>query len=368
MDKFSSPTTDTTDVTSEPIRLTRFASSGGCAAKVGPGDLLQLVMPEGSMRIGSAMDQAVLVGTETGDDAGVYLIRDASSDGTALVQTVDFITPLVDEPELYGQIAAANALSDVYAMGGRPLSALNICVFPKELPPVAARAIFAGALRAIQDAGAVLLGGHTVRGPELLFGLSVTGVVHPARIWRNVGARPGDQLILTKPLGAGLLTSALRKGLVSLDDIAPSLAQLATLNRRTAEILSVHPVSAATDVTGFGLVGHSLGMTRSGSVSLHLDCDRVPAYDEALRIAEAGVTCGGATNNRAAFLPHVSVRPTLSAARIELIFDPQTSGGLLVALPAQHAPTALAQLHDAGIAAAIIGEASERDQYPLYAD
>lgn len=368
MDKFSGPITDTADGSSEPVRLTRFASSGGCAAKVGPGDLLQLVMPEGSARLGTATEQAVLVGTETGDDAGVYLVRDASSDGTGLVQTIDFITPLVDDPELFGQIAAANALSDVYAMGGRPVSALNVCVFPKELPPVAARAIFAGALRKVQEAGAALLGGHTVRGPELLFGLSVTGVVHPARIWRNVGARPGDKLILTKPLGAGLLTTALRKGLLTLDDARTAIAQLATLNRKTAEILSAHPISAATDVTGFGLVGHSLGMTRSGSVSLHIDCDGLPAYDHALRLAEAGVTCGGAANNRAAFLPQIALRSTLSAARVELIFDPQTSGGLLVALPAQHAPTAIARLMDAGITAAIVGEASTRDRYPLYAD
>lgn len=335
---------------------------------MGPGDLQKLVMPEGSARLGSAAEQAVLVGTETGDDAGVYLVRDESAEGTGLVQTVDIITPLVDDPELFGQIAAANALSDVYAMGGRPVSALNVCVFPKELPTVAARAILAGAQRKLHEAGAALLGGHTVRGPELLFGLSVTGVVHPSRIWRNVGAKPGDRLILTKPLGAGLIATALRNSLVTIEDVASSIAQLATLNRRASELLSAYPVSAATDVTGFGLVGHSLGMTRCGTVSLRIDCSSLPSYDRALGFAEAGITCGGAKNNRAAFLNDIALHPSLSAAQIELIFDPQTSGGLLVALPASSAASAIFTLTDAGIAAAQIGEVTARDRYPLYAD
>lgn len=307
----------------------------------------------------------MLVGTETGDDAGVILVRDAGERGIGLVQTVDFITPLCDDPFVYGQIAAANSLSDVFAMGGRPISALNICVFPKELAPTAAQGILAGASQKIAEAGAALLGGHTVRGPELLFGLSVTGLVDPGRIWRNVGARPGDRLLLTKPLGAGLLATAYRRGLVLPEELAPWLAGLSMLNRRATEVLLRYPVSAATDVTGFGLCGHALGMTGRGDVSFHLRCQALPTYAGALRLAELGVTCGGAQNNQAAFLSQVQIDAAVLAAQRELVFDPQTSGGLLVALPADCADSALAALADDGVFAACIGEVSPRSSHPL---
>lgn len=298
----------------------------------------------------------MLVGTETGDDAGVYLVHSPSAFGIGLVQTVDFITPLVDDPVLFGQIAAANSLSDVYAMGGRPISALNVCVFPKELPPEAAQGILAGARQKIEEAGAALLGGHTVRGPELLFGLSVSGLVPPDRIWRNVGARPGDVLILTKPLGAGLLATGYRRGLVAAEDEGPWLLGLCQLSRRAAEVLSRFPVSAATDVTGFGLCGHGLGMTARGDVSLRIDCHRLPVYPGALSLAERGVTCGGARNNQKAFAPRMHIDEAVTAPYRELIFDPQTSGGLLVALPEAVAAEALAALRAEGVGAEPIGE------------
>lgn len=307
----------------------------------------------------------MLVGTETGDDAGVYLVHAPGDAGIGLVQTVDFITPIVDDPVLYGQIAAANSLSDVYAMGGRPISALNVCVFPKELEPEAAQGILAGSSQKLAEAGAALLGGHTVRGPELLFGLSVTGLVDPQRIWRNVGARAGDALIVTKPLGAGLLATGYRRGLLSSDELAPWLSGLCQLNQRAAHLLGRFSVSAATDVTGFGLVGHSLGMTARGDVSLRIESHTLPVYPGALRLADLGVTCGGARNNQRAFSAQVQIDESVTAACRELVFDPQTSGGLLVALPESVVEAALAGLADEGIGAARIGTVLPAGKKPI---
>ena len=311
-----------------------------------------------------ARNKAVLVATETGDDAGVYLVepepRPDGSSGIGIVQTADFITPPFDDPEAYGEIAAANALSDVYAMGGRPISALNLCVFPAALAAVAGRAILHGAQRKLREAGAELLGGHTVRGPELLFGLSVTGVVAPDRIWRNVGARPGDALILTKPLGSGLIVTGSRKGLISDAERRACCSGMAMLNRRAAELLAAAEVHAATDVTGFGLIGHALGMTRLGDVVLAISAASLPAYPGALALAAQGVTCGGAKNNRRAYRDRIEVKGALSAAATELLFDPQTSGGLLCALPAADAAAMLTKLKDAGVPASCIGEVRPR--------
>ncbi|HRI50295.1 MAG TPA: selenide, water dikinase SelD [Pseudomonadota bacterium] len=305
-------------------------------------------------------DPAVLVSTETGDDAGVYLVRPEGSAGVGIVQTADFITPPFDDPEGYGQIAAANALSDVYAMGGRPISALNLCVFPPGLVTASARAILRGASDKLREAGAVLLGGHTVRGPELLFGLAVTGVDAPAHIWRNDGARDGDALLLTKPLGCGLVVTGSRKGLVSDAERLACLSGMTTLNRRAAEVLAQFAVHAATDVTGFGLVGHALGMTGLGDVSLVLRVSELPVYPGALALAAQGVTCGGAKSNRRAYKDRLAVEGSLSAAYEELIFDPQTSGGLLCALPAAAAAAALDALRAAGVAACRVGEVRPR--------
>ena len=350
---------------------------------MGPGDLqelMQVLTPSSDAAAPSSADagggpdagagpsfvrrQAVLVATETGDDAGVYLIepepRPDGSAGIGIVQTADFITPPFDDPEAYGQIAAANALSDVYAMGGRPISALNLCVFPAALAAVAGRAILQGAQRKLREAGAELLGGHTVRGPELLFGLAVTGVVAPDRIWRNVGARPGDALLLTKPLGSGLIVTGSRKGLISEAERRACSIGMATLNRRAAELLATAEVHAATDVTGFGLIGHALGMTRLGDVALAIAAAELPAYPGALALAAQGVTCGGAKNNRRAYRDRIEVHGMLSPASTELLFDPQTSGGLLCALPAAEAEAMLTKLRDAGVAARRIGEVRPR--------
>lgn len=342
---------------------------------MGPGDLHDLLQGLGAAR-DRARDPAVLVGTETGDDAGVFLLPAAAgagagprSDGLALVQTADFITPPFDDPFGYGRIAAANALSDVYAMGGRPVTALNLCAFPRELAPEVAHEILEGAAAALLEAGAALLGGHTVRAPELFFGLSVTGLVAASRIWRNIGACPGDVLLITKPLGAGLIVTGARKGLVSEAERSACAAGMATLNRRAAEILGDPAlglgVRAATDVTGFGLAGHGLGMTQAAggaaAVALRLHLGWLPLYPGARALADRGITCGGAQSNQRAYRERIKSERPLTAAEQELLFDPQTSGGLLCALPAEAAERALAALRGADVPAARIGEVVPRE-------
>jgi selenide, water dikinase len=303
----------------------------------------------------SQSDPNLLVGTETADDAGVYRL----SDETALVLTVDFITPPVDDPYLFGQVAAANALSDVYAMGGRPITALNLVGFPSDqLPLDMLERIIAGALSKIHEAGAVLAGGHSTEDEEPKFGLSVTGLVHPQRIWRNVGARPGDRLLLTKPLGSGVLFNANRKGLVSARALDACLGVLTTLNRRAAEVLADYEVHACTDVTGFGLAGHGLGMAKGSGVTLSLDLEALPVMEESLAMYQRGVTTGVNASNRELTQGHLRFARELPTWREEIVFDPQTSGGLLAALPAEQAQPALEALHAAGVGAAVVvGEA-----------
>lgn len=299
----------------------------------------------------SLRDPKLLVGTETGDDAGVYALDGEAQ--MAVVSTADFITPPFDDPEGYGRIAAANAISDVYAMGGRPICALNLCLFPRELSAEVAKEILAGARAVLAEAGAALVGGHTVRCAELFFGLSVTGLVDPGRVWRNVGAQPGDALLITKPLGCGLIVTGARRGLVPETERLACAAQMAATNRRSAETLRPFGVHAATDVTGFGLIGHALGMARD--VALELELAALPLYAGAHALAAAGVTCAGARANRAAYRDRVRLAGALSTADEELLYDPQTSGGLLVALPAAESAAALHALAEAGVQAARIG-------------
>jgi selenide,water dikinase len=308
----------------------------------------------------------VLVGLETGDDAGVVRIDAAQ----AVVTTADFITPPLDDPERYGRIAAANSLSDVYAMGGTPICAINLCLFPRELAPESAREILAGAHAVLVEVGVPLVGGHTVHAQELFFGLSVTGLVAPQRLWRNVGAQPGDVLLLTKPLGTGLFVTGMRRRLAgtvfSAAEQAACIAGMAATNARAAQVLRRFDVHAATDVTGFGLVGHALGMTRGTAprVRLCIDVARLPLYAGALALGQAGVTCGGAKNNRAAYRAQLAIHGSLDPAHEEILFDPQTSGGLLVALPAEQAEPAAAALREAGGSAHAIGEVEAADAGP----
>jgi selenide,water dikinase len=296
---------------------------------------------------------AVLVGTETSDDAGVYQLNERE----AIVTTADFITPLCDDPFLFGQVAAANALSDVYAMGGRPLAALALCIFPKALTPELARAILAGGQAKVNEAGAHIVGGHTVRGEEMMYGLAVTGVVAPERIVRNVGARPGDALVLTKPLGSGLIINGMRKGAIDEAAARPTLEILARLNRAASEVAQAlgPDVHAMTDVTGFGLVGHALEMTNRGQIALTIECAALPLYPRVRDMVAAGVTTGSTKPNRDNGAARLRAR--LDKFWDELVHDPQTAGGLLIAVDGARAAELVARLHDAGVEqAARIGE------------
>ena len=300
-------------------------------------------------------DHRVLVDYRTSDDAGVYRLED----GSALVQTVDFFTPIVDDPHVYGQIAAANALSDVYAMGARPLTALAIAGFPKDVDRSIIRAIFAGGLETLRRAGAALLGGHTVQDTEIKFGYAVTGTVDPARMWTNAGARAGDALVLTKPLGTGVVATALK-----FDRAPEALTRLAVdsmlmLNAAAAAALQqLRPgaVHACTDITGFGLVGHASEMAAASGVTLAIEAAAVPLLEGVLGIAAQNMP-GGSRTNAEHFAGGVRFEADFPLELVQLLHDPQTSGGLLVAMEEGSAEEAARRLNDAGAGAWRIGTA-----------
>jgi len=294
----------------------------------------------------------VLVGPESSDDAGVYLL-----DGHALIATADFITPVCDDPRRFGRIAAANSLSDVYAMGGHPLFALNLCCFPEsDVPEGVLSGILEGAAEALGEAGAALLGGHSVRDPELKFGLAVIGEADPGRLLTNAGARAGQRLLLTKPLGTGVLVNAFKFDKLDEEGLEPALREMGRLNAEASRLALAHGVTAATDVTGFGLVGHALGMARASGVALRVAFEQLPVYESFHRLAKSGVTTGCTDANEANAKELFADRVGLDGARRELLFDPQTSGGLLLATPPESAPGLLAALLAAGHRAADIGE------------
>lgn len=293
----------------------------------------------------------MLVATETGDDAGVYRL----SERQALVQTVDFFTPIVDDPYDYGRVAAANALSDVYAMGGRPITALCITCFPdKVLGGEVLVRIMQGAEDKVAEAGASILGGHSVSDPELKFGLAVTGLVDPARIVRNAGARPGDLLVLTKPLGTGILSSAVKKGRLGPDEARQLTETMAELNRVAGEEMARHEVHAATDVTGFGILGHARGMVRASNVAFHLGFDQLPLLPRALSLAGEGVVTRGDRTNAVLVEDVADLDPALAKPEVSILMDPQTSGGLLMAVARGDAERLVSALHGRGIAAAAV--------------
>ena len=299
----------------------------------------------------------LIVGTGTSDDAGVFRL-DAE---TALVQTVDFFTPIVDDPFDFGRIAAANALSDVYAMGGRPLTAMNIVCFPvKEMPLEILRDILKGGLEKIQEAGAVLVGGHSVEDRELKYGLSVTGVVRPDEVLTNDGARPGDALLLTKPIGTGVLATAV-KGKVAGDGALETLVRVtSTLNRAAADVMKGFEVHACTDVTGFGLAGHALEMARGARVRIVLRAEDVPVIPEARELAAMGLLPAGSYATRHYCGHLVNAAEGVDTLLMDLLFDPQTSGGLLLAVRRDQAGACVDRMHEQGVAeAAVIGEVAE---------
>lgn len=299
----------------------------------------------------------MLVGYETSDDAGVYRL----TDDLAIITTADYITPPVNDPYIYGQIAAANAISDVYAMGGRPIACLNLVSFPsKKLAPEILHQIVAGALSKITEAGAVLAGGHSVEDDEPKFGLAVTGIVHPDKFWTNRGAQPGDVLILTKPVGSGVLFNANLKKRVSKEAMEVCLSILITLNRTAAEVMSGFDIHAATDVTGFGLAGHGFEMAKASSVCVEISIKDLPIMDEALTMYKKGVTTGVNAYNRQMVEQHLWLETDLPSWHEEIVFDPQTNGGLLVALSETQGENLVNALHAKGVTAAkIIGNVHE---------
>jgi selenide,water dikinase len=307
-------------------------------------------------------DPNLLVGFETGDDAGVYRL----SDDLALVQTVDYITPVVDDPYLFGQVAAANSISDVYAMGGRPLTAMNCCNFPaRNIDKAALRRILEGGYSKIKEAGATLVGGHTVRDDELKYGLSVTGLINPKRILTNAAARPGDHLVLTKPVGTGVIITGFRRGLVSDELLERAVGFMATLNKVACETMLEFDPHSCTDITGFGLSGHALGMARGSNVRMRIRFRDLPKYEESLELIEQGVATSVTAANLQVAQDYLIFSGDFTEAERWLVVDPQTSGGLLIALPAAQAPALVARLRERGVSVATdIGEVVAADGVP----
>jgi selenide, water dikinase len=343
-----------------PVKLTAMAKAAGCAAKLNPATLDAVLR-----KLPRQTDPNVLVGFDTNDDAGIYRI----SESLALVQTVDFFTPIVDDPGLFGQIAAANALSDVYAMGGRPISALSVVGFPEKSDPEILEKIICGGLVKMNEARCSVIGGHSIRTEDLLFGYAVTGTIDPRRVWRNVGARPGDALLFTKPIGTGVITTALKKDRARPESLAAAVRAMTTLNQAAAVALGeidtqesgLAAIHAVTDVTGFSLLGHSremaLGDPERGTpaVSLEIDHRAFEYLPGALDAAREGHLSGGLKNNRAFVGDCVGFAPSVAQEYQDLLFDPQTSGGLLVAIAPEAAQTAFAALGRQGISGREVG-------------
>lgn len=340
-----------------PYRLSQASAAGGCAAKIGPGDLRAMLGGiEGLGGLAGQIDFAdpetrVLVGPETLDDAGVMLFR-----GQALIATTDFIPPVCDDPRRFGRIAATNAISDVYAMGGRPLFALNLCCFPADAPPEVLAGILAGGAAACTAAGAAVLGGHSIRDKELKFGLAVVGYGDPDRLFTNQGARPGDRLILTKPLGSGALVNAFKFERLDEAGLEPALVEMERSNAEGARLALLHGATAVTDVTGFGLAGHAWNIARHSKAALEIDFSALKCHPRFFELTEAGITTGATGANRRHLAPHVKWLRERSEIEQALVFDPQTSGGLLLCVPEAGVDPILTALAASGHRAAEIGE------------
>src|SRR5277367_6767906 len=344
----------------EQVRLTTTAKAAGCAAKLSP-SVLDAVLK----RLPPQLDPNVMVGFETSDDAAVYRL----SDDLAIVQTVDFFTPILDDPELFGQVAATNALSDVYAMGGRPISSLTILAFPASGAPEVLEQIMRGGLAKMIEANCTVVGGHSIRDEEIKFGYAVTGTIHPKRVWKNVGARPADVLILTKPIGTGVISTALKQEQADSAWVASATASMTRLNRDAAEALhsveasapaGQRPVHAVTDVTGFGLLGHAREMAIGSGVSITIDHARVEYLPGAIEASRAKFFSGGMKNNRDFVESCTEFSPSVPDEFRALMFDPQTSGGLLVAVAPQFAGAALASFAQHDVSARQIGQVTAK--------
>jgi selenide,water dikinase len=330
-------------------RLSGLEAGGGCAAKYSAARLEELLAG-----FAPATSENLLVGLAPADDAAVYKLDDER----ALIFTTDFFPPMVDDPALFGAVAAANALNDVFAMGGKPLLALSIAAFPEELPLETVRAILDAAAAKVQESGAVLAGGHTLRDDEPKYGLAVVGTVHPNGLWRKSEARPGDALFLTKPLGTGLVLAGAAKGIVGAAEASETTARMTELNAGAAEAIRGFEPSAVTDVTGFGLFGHAREMAEQSAVRIVLDAESIPALPGALAAAGAGVRTGGDGRNRD-FAAGVLKVNGIPDELVALGFDPQTSGGLLVSVAADKAAVLSARFLDEGLFLARVGRVEE---------
>lgn len=339
------------------VKLTKLASCAGCGAKVGAGTLCNLLAG-----FQTHYDPNLLVGYDKSDDASVYRV----SDELAIVQTTDFFPPIVDDPFMYGQIAATNALSDVYAMGGEPKLALNIMCIPEKMDKATVQEILRGGYAKAYEAGAIITGGHTIHGAEPIYGLAVTGFVKPENVWTNSGAQPGDLLLLTKPLGVGILTTAAKAGLVEQELLDKLYVQMSTLNKYAHDVLVNYSVHACTDVTGFALLGHSLEMAQGSGVTVHLKAQAVPYHEEAYEMADMGFIPAGAYRNRDFAEAGVRVVGEVARALQDIFYDPQTSGGLLCAVPAAEAEACLAELRAVAPSTRIIGYVTEKLDSAIY--
>ncbi|KNZ43439.1 segregation protein A [Acetobacterium bakii] len=332
--------------------------NGGCAAKLGPGVLSDVLK-----NLAPIKDEKLLIGLENSDDAAAYAINDDQ----ILLQTLDFFTPVVDDPYTFGQIAAANSLSDIYAMGGKPLIALNIVCFPVCEDSKILGEILKGGMDKIAEAEALLVGGHTIDDMEPKYGLSVTGTVEPGKLRGNCHAKQGDILILTKPIGLGIINLTVRAGMASEDSSKAAIETMRTLNKKACEIMGNYDVHGCTDITGFGLGGHAMEMAKASNVSIHLDYHNLPILDEAESFADMGFVPTGTYHNRA----HCNGNyfSELSALSEDIIFDPQTSGGLLISVSKKTGENLFKELSEnLGIHVKIIGRIEQKEEFFLYLD
>ena len=326
------------------VKLTKLAQCAGCGAKVGAGTLAKLL--DG---IPTRSDERLLVGFDKSDDASVYKI----DDNTALVQTLDFFPPIVDDPEMFGEIAAVNAISDIYAMGADPKLALNIMCVTKDMPKDSIQAILRGGYKKAYEAGVIITGGHTIHDQEPKYGLSVSGFVHPKKFLTNSGAKPGDVLILTKPLGVGILTTSAK---------AEFIDQMRQLNKYARDIMVKYDVHSCTDVTGFGLLGHGYEMAQGSNVTIHFMTEEIPYHKEALEMADLGMIPEGAYRNRKYASAGVSKAKEIKRAMEDILYDPQTSGGLMIAVDEKDAKNLLKDLQNTIPCAKIIGYVEDKEE------
>ena len=335
-------------------RLTRLASCAGCGAKVGAGTLSQLLQD-----FKTRTDPRLIVGFDKSDDASVYIVNDE----TALIQTVDFFPPIVDDPYLFGQIAATNAISDIYAMGGEPKLALNVLCVTETMEEEWIREILHGGYDKAYEAGVIISGGHTIHGSEPLYGLAVTGFAKPEAIRKNDAAKPGDMLILTKKLGVGILTTAAKAGMMTDPTVMERLyRQMTQLNKTACEVMQQFRVHSCTDVTGFGLMGHSCEMAQGSGCTLHLQTGKIPFHPEALEMADMGLVPAGAYRNRDFAEKAAEMRGDVSRAMQDILYDPQTSGGLLIAVDERDGEALLREMQSVIPDVAMIGYAADKEE------